>query len=328
MRIIQVGTGNFGLSWRQAIASRGLTVAAIVDANPEALQEARQHYGLEPTSCFLPTEPWEKIDADFIIDSSPHNYHLANARRAMSHDKGVVCVKPMCSTWHDSRELLALSQQTGCKVAVAQQLRYHPKIMKLREIIQSGSLGAIGYIHLDTPAEKSGLLGTFHTTFGDKYPALIGGSIHALDYLRWVLGADADGVYGESFNPPWIKNKELYCAYAIYHMSNEAKVCYRLYATDEESTDKWLSDWHIEGSNGLLTMLRGNIRLNGEPVEPDTGPSDLASLNNVMLGEYIQWLQGGAEPGISAAHNMNSLAMLFGLIQSSETGKRIDLRTF
>lgn len=326
MRIIQIGIHGFGYNWRKTLSERKLQAVALVDANSDALTEGASYFNLQPELCFAPNGPWETIAADVVIDSSPHRFHLSHAERAFRTGKDFLCVKPLSDSWDNARQMLELADAYGRKIVVAQQLRYQPVIMTMRDIVASGVLGQIGYVHLDSKGPKPGLLGKYHTTFGDRYPALIGGSIHALDYARWVLAADATHVSGESFNPAWIRRDEQYCAYGLYTMSNGSRLCYRLMATGQVSEEDWLSEWHIEGTDGCLFFREGKLSLDGREVYvPDGDSLDIPALNARIWGEYADWKSGGPEPLISGKNNMNSVAMLYGLIRSAETGSRVSL---
>ena len=70
--------------------------------------------------------------------------------------------------------------KAGLKIVVAQQMRFHPVILKLRELVQSNTLGEIGYVNLDADFSLTGMGGSYP----QLYPLLVQGSIHHFDFLR------------------------------------------------------------------------------------------------------------------------------------------------
>lgn len=55
LRVIQIGTGNWGFSWLEKVMqSPAAELAAVVDANPDMLKIAAEKYELDPEKCFCP----------------------------------------------------------------------------------------------------------------------------------------------------------------------------------------------------------------------------------------------------------------------------------
>lgn len=73
MRVIQVGVGGFGTSWRPALTTLPeVKVVALVDINPANLKEAAQFFSLSESQCFPSDElPWEQLNADVMVHSAP-----------------------------------------------------------------------------------------------------------------------------------------------------------------------------------------------------------------------------------------------------------------
>jgi predicted dehydrogenase len=139
IRAIQVGAGGFGHAWRRPIEENGCQVVALVDPKQEALTEAAEHFGLDEKACFAPDAAWDQVEADLIIDATPHAHHRRNAERALANGKDVLVVKPMALDEADCHAMVRIAEDQGRKLAVAQQLRFHPVIMKVRELVQNGS---------------------------------------------------------------------------------------------------------------------------------------------------------------------------------------------
>ena len=55
----------------------------------------------------------------------------------------------------------------------------------------------------------------------------------------------------------------------------------------------------------------------------DISNLQLDRLNVIIVREMLDWRDGGPEPGFSGAKNLLSIGMIFGVIRSWQTGKRI-----
>lgn len=328
MKIIQIGVGGFGTSWQYALSTvKGIEIVALVDINPSALKEASEFFNIPDDLCFTnPDSAWKEVEADVVIDSTPQLFHHVNAMQAFESGKNLIVVKPMSDEWETGLMMVKSAEKYGKKMVVAQQLRFHPFIMKIREIVQSGILGRIGYVHLDAFFAKKGYSGSY----SQPYPLLVQGSIHHFDYIRWVLDQEPLSVWANTWNPPWIENKGLKCAYVCFEMYNGIMVCYRSIATGMEnaSNTSWLCSWFIEGENGILITKDNYVYLNGNKIDTfwddgsDLSDLGLPKLNKIVLEIFIDYLQGGNEPGISGKNNLKSLEMVFGAIKSHQTGQK------
>jgi predicted dehydrogenase len=60
IKVIQVGVGGFGTSWRHTLSTTpSVEVAALVDIDRDALRDAAQFFGVPEERCFLnPDETW------------------------------------------------------------------------------------------------------------------------------------------------------------------------------------------------------------------------------------------------------------------------------
>jgi predicted dehydrogenase len=325
IRVIQIGVGGFGTSWRHTLTTNSdVEVVALIDINRDELKEAAQFFNIPEDRCFLnPDDNWTDMDAELVIDSTPQLYHHSNAMKVFSDEKDLIVVKPMSDQWETGVAMVEEAERMGRKMVVAQQLRFHPVIMKIREIIQSGKLGQVGYIYQDAFFGKKGYSGSYP----QPYPLLVQGAIHFFDYIRWVLNQDALAVWADCWNPSWTEGAGMRCAHVAFEMNGGCRVCFRGVATDSDHTN-WTCNWRLEGENGILKVINDHIFLNDKEIpvswEDDTDISDLnlPVLNNIVFEKFVSYLEGGEEPGFSGRNNLKSLEMVFGAIKSHETGQR------
>jgi predicted dehydrogenase len=85
------------------------------------------------------------LDAVVLATSVPTHFELA--RRALEAGKHVFVEKPLAQSAAEARELAALAESTGRTLMVGHLLRFHPGVIKLRELIESGELGDVYYLY-------------------------------------------------------------------------------------------------------------------------------------------------------------------------------------
>ena len=84
---------------------------------------------------------------DAVCVATPVPTHHAVARAALQAGKHVFVEKPLAWTAAEARELEALSRSAGRTLMVGHLLRFHPGVVKLRELIDEGELGDVLYIY-------------------------------------------------------------------------------------------------------------------------------------------------------------------------------------
>jgi predicted dehydrogenase len=82
-----------------------------------------------------------KIDA--VVLATPHTRHRAQVEAAAAHRKHVFCEKPFALTREDAEAAIAACRRAGVALAVGQNRRLWPSIVKLKELISSGRFGTI-----------------------------------------------------------------------------------------------------------------------------------------------------------------------------------------
>jgi predicted dehydrogenase len=132
-----------------------------------------------------------------VVISNPTSLHIPVAIRAAEAGCHLFLEKPLSHTLDGVPELSKLVAERGTVATVAYNLRFHPMIQRLRQVVINGEIGKI----LSVRAWVGQYLPDWHP--GEDYrasymakPELGGGVIltlsHELDYLRWLFGRVAE----------------------------------------------------------------------------------------------------------------------------------------
>ena len=143
--IAVIGSGYWGKNLVRNFAELG-ALAMICDTNPETRDAlAAQYPGCRAVADFADVLRDDSIDAVSI--ATPAETHGTLVRQALLAGKDVLVEKPLCLVEEEARSLVALAKQQGRLLMVGHLLWYHPAILKLKELIDSGDLGRIQYVY-------------------------------------------------------------------------------------------------------------------------------------------------------------------------------------
>ncbi len=86
-------------------------------------------------------------DIDAVVIATPAETHYELAKKTLLAGKHAFVEKPLALVVSEAEELQQLALSRNLKLMVGHILLYHPAIIKLKEIINSGELGKINYIY-------------------------------------------------------------------------------------------------------------------------------------------------------------------------------------
>jgi predicted dehydrogenase len=142
-----VGAGPWGLLVARAFArARGAALRAVCDLDGERLARAgAAHPDAWLTSSLDDLLGDPRIQAVAVAVDSPR--HHAVARRALQAGRHVLVEKPMALSLPDAAGLCALADERRRLLMVGHVLLHHPGVLRARELVASGALGRILYVH-------------------------------------------------------------------------------------------------------------------------------------------------------------------------------------
>ena len=180
--------GNYGIQFPKELDIVGV-------AEPISIRNERykkKHNILDENSF----DTWEHVFnrpkfADAVIISTPDDLHYAPCIKALEMGYDILLEKPIAPTEKECLHILNLANKTGRIVAVCHVLRYAPYFIKLREMIQSGSIGKLISIQHLEPIQHihmshSYVRGNWHNS-KKTTPIILAKSCHDLDILRWII---------------------------------------------------------------------------------------------------------------------------------------------
>jgi UDP-2-acetamido-3-amino-2,3-dideoxy-glucuronate N-acetyltransferase len=93
------------------------------------------------------TEVFQDETIDGIVVATPAESHYEFVKGGLLAGKDVFVEKPLSLRVREGKGLVALAEEKKRILMVGHLLEYHPRIVKLKEMVSAGGLGKINYIH-------------------------------------------------------------------------------------------------------------------------------------------------------------------------------------
>ena len=346
-KVIHVGTGGFGASWCRRFLPPNvedglIEVVAAVDINPDALDNAREHLGLRPDQCYTDAaKAFDACRADFCTVVVPPRHHEAIVDLALSHDLHVLSEKPIADTMEASCRIAAKVRDAGRKMAVTMSHRFRQDITTLRHAVQSGRYGRLDYLvcRFTCGCRRRGSWGTFRYDIED--PLMIEGAVHHLDLLADMAGANCETLYAQTWNPAWSDFHGDAQALVTLRQQNGVRVFYEGAKTNAVGLNGWGQEYiRAECEQATLVLSHQEIRcLHLDPAaKRSSGPEGQGEsvplleqpkwANAWLIEKFVHWLDGGEPMETNVQDNLQAVALIFSAIQSSRTGRPVQVQPF
>jgi predicted dehydrogenase len=150
MTIIRIGIlGAAGIAPAALIGPAkqvdGVAVTAIAARNRQRAEQFAAKHGIARVHdryAALVADP----DLDAVYIPLPNSLHAPWAEQALLAHKHVLCEKPLSSNATQAEHLVALAESTGLVLMEAFHYRYHPLMVRAKEIVDNGEIGGLRHI--------------------------------------------------------------------------------------------------------------------------------------------------------------------------------------
>ena len=189
------GAGSIGRRHLANLKKLGLTRLAACDPHPDRLEYVASEFQAE---CFPAIEAGlENFRPDVVLVCTPPVHHVAQAMQALCSGAHVFVEKPLSDCLEGVQELGNEAVNRGATVQVGYNLRFHPPIQKLKQLVDETAVGKILWARIEagsylpdwSPWQDYRKSYTARRELGGGI--LLDGS-HEIDYATWLLGAPRD----------------------------------------------------------------------------------------------------------------------------------------
>lgn len=106
-------------------------------------------------------------DVDAVYVATPHELHAENTIAAARAGKHVLCEKPMASNAQQCADMIEACRAAGVVLGVAYYRRCYPSMLRARELVQAGAIGALREVRLNDQFPPSHRVDLVHYFAGD-----------------------------------------------------------------------------------------------------------------------------------------------------------------
>ncbi|WP_130859559.1 Gfo/Idh/MocA family protein [Gracilibacillus phocaeensis] len=324
-KIIQVGTGDFGLTWLEILRDDPhVDIVAVVDVAKENLEKARRIMDVKTINYYENhLEAFEKETADIAVVITPPQTRGQITLDALKHDFHVFMEKPLAHTKETADDLFELAKKYQQHVVVSQNYRYRPEIQAIKQAVEQEVVGPIEYVEWNF--QRASKFGGWR----DNYQEIIleDMSIHHFDLLRYILGKNANTIYAKSMRPSWSWFQGNPTASVLIDMEGIHVNYFASWVTSGPETS-WNGECKLYGRQGIIALIDDRpmiIKPNGEEQSlslPEMEKQDRA----FSINEMITAIEEGREPSNVVSDNIYSFQMVSASLESIKLKREIDLK--
>jgi len=191
MRILLIGCGSIGSRHLSILRELRAGEIIVCDLNEGKLAELMKRFCIEKGYTDYREALKNRVDAVFIC--TPPDSHLLIARHVLEKGFPMFIEKPLSCSLEGVEEFVKEVEEQNIIVAVGYMMRFHPAILKMKEILEKNIIGRVYSVSF----YGGQYLPDWHpgSDYRKEYSAQrkLGGGIildatHELDYSIWLFG--------------------------------------------------------------------------------------------------------------------------------------------
>jgi predicted dehydrogenase len=270
---------------------------------------------------------------DAVVLATPHSMHGAQVVAAAAAGKHVFCEKPFTLTKEQAEDAVAAVKKAGVTLALGYNRRFHPEMIKLRDMIRSGELGTILHIEATMTFPNVLFINPAHWR-ADKHETPLGGlmpmGVHAIDGMIDLCGP-IDHVFAQSFRRAaaidaddttsiLLRMKDGMSGYLGTMTTTGPGFSYQVFGSKG-----WLrleGVTHVAGasSDERRTRLFGTCKFQPIKGEAKTWQAATMDISRVALDAFAKAAEGGPAYPIPYDQMIHGVAATEAIVRSAGTG--------
>ncbi len=167
-------------------------LVAVYDDDTTRAQAAATRY---TTTYKDDLEAFLTTNLDGVIICSENAHHRKHVEAAAGKVGYILCEKPLATTLEDGQAMLERCRTTNTHLQLAFPVRFAPPVERLRNAVQAGNLGTLYCATCTNHGKMPG--GWFCDANLAGGGAVMDHTVHVVDALRWITGAEVTEVYAD-----------------------------------------------------------------------------------------------------------------------------------
>jgi len=343
MKYALIGCGRIATNHIKAVINNQLELVAICDVMSGHMETLLGKYNLQDNSEIKRYTDYKKMIEDNALDligiATESGSHAEIALYCIAHGINVIIEKPMAMSMKDAEEIIRYSEEKHVKVSACHQNRFNVAVQEMRKALEAGRFGKLshGSIHVRWNRNRDYYTqAPWRGTWAQDGGALMNQCIHGIDLLRWMLGDEAEEVYGvtrQQFHH-YLEAEDI--GMAVVKFKNGAV------ATVEGTTNVYPHNLeetlYLFGENGTV-KLGGKSTNNidvwdfSDETEEDKKNKGLEEQTSNVYGnghtslyaDVIDAIKNDRKPYVDAVAGRNALEIVLAIYKSQKEGKPVKL---
>lgn len=239
LRAAVIGLGGMGRRQIQAARQAGLRVVAVCDIAEAAFPAAIELCGDVPRAYLRWQDLLDRERGEtevILIATNGPSHHAITLAAAAAGYPYILCEKPMATSGRAAREMAQACAASGTRLAVNLARRFHDRSIRLKRLLEDGTIGELHHINVSVGAGGLGCIGT-----------------HYFDLVAWLAGTRPVWVSGDvDRNPaPNVRGAEFFDpgGRGMVGYTNGMTACYQL--SGEVAITPYMQ---IVGTQGVVNL--------------------------------------------------------------------------
>lgn len=322
-----VGTGAMGRVYADRLAEMDSAEATAV-ASPntaEAFVEER----VPSATAYSDVEALCADDAvDAVAVLSPTHTHRDVVETAAENGLDVICEKPIERTLADAEAIADTVSATDITFMTAHVVRFFPEYATARERVEAGDVGDPGVARTRRAFGFGGERDGWGVDQEKSGGVTLDLAIHDLDYLRWVLG-DVERVFTRT--TAWGENDGSEVSLTLLRFESGAVGHVESWwvgvpsvpftTAFEFAGDEGHIEYDVEDVRPVAFYGEDGVHVPRDPAGHDP-PLERDGYRR-QLEHFVDCVETGTEPAITAADGVESLRVGLAALESAERGEPV-----
>lgn len=343
MKYALIGCGRIATNHVTAVVNNKLEFAAVCDIIPEKMEELLEKHDLARDTSIKRYTDYkqmiEEVRPQLIGIATESGNHAEIALYCIERGINLIIEKPIAMSMQDADAIIRLSEEKGVKVSACHQNRFNVAVQELRKAVETGRFGRLshGSVHVRWNRNEGYYTqAPWRGRWASDGGALMNQCIHGIDLLRWMMGDDAEEVYGATRRQfhDYLEAEDI--GMAVVKFKNGAV------ATIEGTTNVYPRN--LEETLYLFGE-RGTVKLGGtstnnidvwdfaDETEADHQNKGLKEQTSNVYGnghtslyaDVIDAIEHDRAPYVDARAGRNALELVLAIYKSQKTGRPVKL---
>lgn len=307
-------------------ALSGVEIVGIWDEDPIRLGQVAERHGLP---AFDQVADLLARGLDGVVICAANSQHRPLVEAAAGQTRHILCEKPIATTLADAQAMIDICAQSQTRLQIAFPVRFAPSIQRLKKLVDGGTLGQIYATKCTNHGSMPGSWFVQPELSGGG--AVIDHTVHVIDVLRWLWGAEVVEIYAE-------------VGFDLLHpglgVDDVGLLSFRLangiYGTLDTSWSrpKSYTTWgdvkiELVGERGTVWVdaFRQHLNVGSDQWGKSRWVGWGSNMDQGLVADFVHMIRDDREPSITGYDGFKALEVALAAYESSRCGLPISLST-